>query len=247
MKTIYVSEPLGIGNVYAPRKKEWINLALAGAGVLSSIWGGKKASDAAEQSLHELRAQKAKNEAWYNRNYYQDYIDTNAGQNTVRTVKDAADRIWKKASGASAVAGGTAAQEQMAKDAGNKMVGDAIANIAATDVMRKDRVDAQHRADEQNYTQQKMNIENQRAQNITNASQQASNALLSAASALGQDGGAAKLKGGDNASTPIESAAKSAYYQAKIDAAKNNIGNDPIAQQINAATQPDPFKYLKQQ
>jgi hypothetical protein len=59
-----------------------------------------------------------------------------------------------------------------------------------------------HRQAESQFAQMDMNREMQRAQNITNAAQQASNALLSAASALGQDGGAAKLKGGDNGGVP---------------------------------------------
>ena len=174
-------------NSYAPERKEWIATAIgAGAGLLSSFIGGSQASKAAKEAERRQRQQEAKENAWYNRRYNEDYVDTSAGQNLVRRAKDFAKEQWKKASGAQAVAGGTAAATQMAKDAGNKMVGDTIANIAATDQARKAQVDNMHRQAEAQFAQMDMNREMQRAQNITNAAQQASNAMIAAGSAVDQ-------------------------------------------------------------
>ena len=174
-------------NSYAPERKEWIATAIgAGAGLLSSFIGGSAASKAAKEAERRQRQQEAKENAWYNRRYNEDYVDTAAGQNLVRRAKDFAKEQWKKASGAQAVAGGTAAATQMAKDAGNKMVGDTIANIAATDQARKAQVDNMHRQAEAQFAQMDMNREMQRAQNITNAAQQASNAMIAAGSAVDQ-------------------------------------------------------------
>ena len=200
MVTKFVNQPLGMGISGVPSRKEWIAAAIgAVGGIASSLIGGAAASDAARAAERRQRQQEAKENAWYTRRYNEDYVDTAAGQNLVRRAKEYAKEQWKKAAGAQAVAGGTDAATQMAKDAGNKMVGDTIANIAATDQSRKAQVDNMHRQAEQQFAQMDMNREMQRAQNITNAAQNASNAIMSAGAAIEQ--GSAKapsLQGGDN-------------------------------------------------
>ena len=187
MVTKLVNRPLGIGNAYAPNKKEWIG-ALIGAvgGLASSLIGGAASSSAAEAAERRQRQQEAKENAWYTRRYNEDYIDTAAGQNLVRRAKEFAKSQWKKASGAQAVAGGTDASVAMAKEAGNKMMGDTIADIAAADLNRKQRVDEIHRTAEQQFAQNDINREMQRANNIKEAAQGASNAIFSAAGALAE-------------------------------------------------------------
>ena len=240
-----IERPLGV-NSYAPERKEWIATAIgAGAGLLSSFIGGSQASKAAKEAERRQRQQEAKENAWYNRRYNEDYVDTSAGQNLVRRAKDFAKEQWKKASGAQAVAGGTAAATQMAKDAGNKMVGDTIANIAATDQARKAQVDNMHRQAESQFAQMDMNREMQRAQNITNAAQQASNAMIAAGSAVDQmNASKVDLNGGGNNGVTRSDAVGSALKQASIDAAKNNIGNDPLSQQVRAENEAlkNPFR-----
>lgn len=204
MVTKIVNQPLGMGISGAPSRKEWIAAAVGAVGGLaSSLIGGAAASKAARDAERRQRQQEAKENAWYTRRYNEDYIDTAAGQNLVRRAKDYAREQWKKAAGAQAVAGGTDAATQMAKDAGNKMVGDTIANIAATDQSRKAQVDNMHRQAEQQFAQMDMNREMQRSQNITNAAQNASNAIMSAGAALEQGSvKAPSLQGGSNNSTP---------------------------------------------
>ena len=209
-----VNQPLGMGCTFAPSHKQWIAAAIgAAAGLASSIIGGVQASEAAREAEHKQRAQEAKENAWYTRRYNEDYVDTAAGQNLVRRAKEFARENAKKAAGAQAVSGGTAEATQMAKDAGNKMVGDTIANIAATDQSRKAQVDNMHRQAESQFAQMDMNREMQRAQNIQIAAQGASNALMSAGAALEQTSvKAPNMQGGDNnskvvtttpASTPV--------------------------------------------
>ena len=205
MVTKFVNQPLGMGISGVPSRKEWIAAAIgAVGGIASSLIGGAAASEAARAAEARQRRQEAKENAWYNRRYNEDYVDTAAGQNLVRRAKEYAKEQWKKAAGAQAVAGGTDAATQMAKDAGNKMVGDTIANIAATDQSRKDNVDNMHRQAEAQFAQMDMNREMQRAQNITNAAQNASNAIMSAGAAIEQGSvKAPNLQGGDNKGTPV--------------------------------------------
>ena len=193
----YLDSPLGQGISFAPAKKEWIAAAIgAGVGLASSLIGGAKASSAARAAERRQREREAAEMASYTRRYNQDVTDTASGQNLIRIAKDQAKEQWKKAAGAQAVAGGTDAATQMAKDAGNKMVGDTIANMKAMDDARKDRIDAQHEANLNNFAQMDMEREINRANAITDAAGNASNAILQAASALEPDltGGANKSK-----------------------------------------------------
>jgi hypothetical protein len=203
MKISALNQPLGMGNAFAPSHKQWIASAIgAGVGLATSLLGGSAAADAAREAEKRQRQAEAREEAWYNRRYNENYVDTAAGQNLVRRAKDYAREQWKKAAGAQAVAGGTDAATAMAKEAGNKMVGDTIANIAATDAQRKDNVDNMHRQAQEKFAQMDMNRELQRAQNITNAAQGASNAIMSVAGAVDQASAKApNLQGGSNNGT----------------------------------------------
>lgn len=225
MVTKLVNRPLGIGNAYTPVKKEWIG-ALIGAvgGLASSLIGGAASSSAAEAAERRQRQQEAKENAWYTRRYNEDYIDTAAGQNLVRRAKEFAKSQWKKASGAQAVAGGTDASVAMAKEAGNRMMGDTIADIATADLNRKQRVDEQHRAAEQQFAQNDINREMQRANNIKEAAQGASNAIFSAAGSLAEGATSASkvpnLAGASNNSKVVASpkVADNAITKAAADA-----------------------------
>ena len=176
---------LGDATQHTSHRKLWIAAAIGAVGGLaSSIIGGAAASKAAREAERRQRQQEAEERAWYDRRYNEDYVDTAAGQNLVRRAKEYAKENWKKAQGAQAVGGGTDAATAMAKEAGNKMVGNTIADIAATDTQRKAQVDAQHMQNRGKFAQMDIDRANQKAANITAAAQQASNALISAGQAV---------------------------------------------------------------
>ena len=165
----------------APARKPWVATAIGAAlAVGSSLWGGHEASKAARKANKMIASEKAENDAWYRRRYNQSYADTAAGQDMLRHAREYADKNWKRAQGASKVAGATDESAAMAKDAGNKVVADTLSGMAARDTQRKDAVDAQHRSTQHQLTQQQIGVEQQRAAQITNAAQNASNALMSA-------------------------------------------------------------------
>jgi hypothetical protein len=187
------------------REKRWIATALGvGGGLAASLFGELAASDAAKQAEKRQREQEAREEAWYNRRYNEDYLDTAAGQNLVRRAKDYAQAQWKKAAGAAAVTGASDAAAQVAKDAGNKMMGDTIADIAATDAQRKAHVDDLHHQSQERFAQMDMQRDMQRAENVTKAAGAASNAMMNVGVAAEQ--GASKvpnLTGGGNNSKVV--------------------------------------------
>ena len=209
MVTKYVNQPLGMGigdglqGVNAPfvhHPKLWIGAVIgAVGGIASSLIGGSAASDAAKEAQRERQRAEARENAWYMRRYHEDYLDTAAGQNLVRRAKEFARENWKKAAGAQAVAGGTDAATAQAKEAGNKMVGDTIANIAATDSQRKAEIDDTHMQNQQKFSQQAQQEQLTRADNITKAAGAASNAMMSIGSAVDQASAKnTNLQGGSN-------------------------------------------------
>ena len=237
MVTKIVKQPLGMGNCFAPSRKEWVAAALgAAAGIATSLIGGSQASKAAKEAEKRQRRQEAQEEAWYNRRYNEDYIDTKAGQNLVRRAKDFAKENWKKASGAQAVAGGTAAATAMAKEAGNKMMGDTIANIGANDENRKMQADNLHRQAQNQFAQMDMAREMQRAQNITNAAQSASNALMSVGSAVDQASTrSANLQGGNNNSKVVDNSSPTPTVtnESMQQSYNNQVWDDDLGQWVN--------------
>lgn len=163
------------------RKKEWIATAAMLAGsVASSLIGGASARKKAQKAEKEANYRKSAEKAWYDKEYNTDYLDTAAGQNLMRRAQEVQDSYVRKADGAAAVGGGTASSVAQAKESANKAMGDTIANIAAKDTSRKQQVADKHLNNVQDQSTQMQAIYQQQAQNTSNASQNMSNALMSA-------------------------------------------------------------------
>lgn len=162
-------------------KKEWIATAAMLAGsVASSLFGANKAKKAARQAQKENTYRSNAEKAWYDKEYNTDYLDTKAGQNLMRRAQEVQNEYIRKADGAAAVGGGTAASVAMAKEAANKTIGDTVANIAAQDTSRKQHVADTHLQNTQQLSRERQQIEQQKAQATSDAAQNMSNALMSA-------------------------------------------------------------------
>ena len=160
-------------------KKEWVlGAASVARGIGSSLFGANKAKKAARRAQAENQYRTNAEKAWYDKNYNTDYLDTKAGQNLMRRAQEVQDEYIRKADGAAAVGGGTAASVAQAKESANKAMGDTIANIAAQDTSRKQHVEDAHLANTQQLSRERQQIEQQKAQNTSDAAQNASNALF---------------------------------------------------------------------
>lgn len=160
-------------------KKEWIlGAASLALGVGSSLFGANKAKKAARRAQAENQYRTNAEKAWYDKNYNTDYLDTKAGQNLMRRAQEVQDEYIRKANGAAAVGGGTAASVAQAKESANKAMGDTIANIAAQDTSRKQHVEDAHLQNTQQLSRERQQIEQQKAQATSDAAQNASNAMF---------------------------------------------------------------------
>ena len=177
-------------------KKEWVlGAASLALGIGSSLFGANKAKKAARRAQAENQYRTNAEKAWYDKNYNTDYLDTKAGQNLMRRAQEVQDEYIRKADGAAAVGGGTAASVAQAKESANKAMGETIANIAAQDTSRKQHVEDAHLANTQQLSRERQQIEQQKAQATSDAAQNASNALFNfGVTQLGSELEGAKLQ-----------------------------------------------------
>lgn len=183
--------------------------SMAGS-VAGSLFGGAKARRAAKKAARERRYRANAEKAWYEKAYNTDYLDTKAGQNLLRRAQEVQDNYIRKADGAAAVAGGTAASAAMAamaKEAANRTMGDAIANIGARDSAKKESISAQHMQNQMGFSKEREDAYNQQAQNASDAGQNMSNALMSAVSLLDGVGKGKKSLNIDVNSSGVKAAA----------------------------------------
>ncbi len=160
---------------------EWIATAAMLAGsVGSSLLGGASARRAAKRAAKENTYRSNAEKAWYDKEYNTDYLDTKAGANLMRRAQEVQDNYVRKADGAAAVGGGTAASVAQAKESANKAMADTVANIGAQDTSRKRTVSDKHRANVSELSEERQAIEQSKAKATTTAAQNASNALMSA-------------------------------------------------------------------
>lgn len=185
-------------------KKEWVlGAASLALGIGSSLFGANKAKKAARRAQAENQYRTNAEKAWYDKNYNTDYLDTKAGQNLMRRAQEVQDEYIRKADGAAAVGGGTAASVAQAKESANKAMGDTIANIAAQDTSRKQHVEDAHLANTQQLSRERQQIEQQKAQNTSDAAQNASNALFNfGVNQLGSELDGAKSQGSNKLANP---------------------------------------------
>ena len=83
--------------------------AIGGLGLsaLSGVLGMSQASKARRQQQALINRQAASNEAWYQRNYYQNYLDSSEARSAMKRVEDTLRRRNQQAEGQAAVTGAT--------------------------------------------------------------------------------------------------------------------------------------------
>lgn len=141
----------------------------AGAGLASSIWGGISAKKQAHRAKGELDRLWESNEDWYRRRYNEDATQTAEAQAMIRRAREEAQRQLQQARGVDVVMGGTGEGVARAQEAGNRLISNAIGQVANNATARRDNIERQYRAADAGYGQQLMNVYNQRSANATNA------------------------------------------------------------------------------
>lgn len=136
-----------------------------------SIFGGIKASREAKKQQKMLDAQKAENQAWYNRRYNEDGTQRADAQRLLTNTQDLLRRQTMAAQGANAVTGASTEAVAAQKAASNQALANATSTIAAASDARKDNIEQQYQTNNNALEDKQMQISRQKQNAITQAVQ----------------------------------------------------------------------------
>lgn len=163
----------------------WVATAVSLAGSLaSSLIGGNKAKKARKAAERERVNRANREQAWYDKQYNTDYLDTKAGQRVLRRAQDIQADYIRKADGAAAVGGQSASTVAQAKEAANRTIGTAVSDIGAQDTARKQQVSDAHITNQSQQSREAETAYNEQAQQSTTAANQATNAMMTQVGSL---------------------------------------------------------------
>lgn len=140
-------------------------------GAAGSIFGGISASKAIKKMKANVEAQKKANQDWYDRRYNEDATQRADAQAILTKTEESIKNRNKQAAGAAAVMGGTEESVAAAKEANNKALSDATSQIAVNADQRKDAIEQQYQQRDADLNNQLNNLEQQKAQAISQAVQ----------------------------------------------------------------------------
>lgn len=198
------------------------SLVGAGLGLVSSIAGGISNRKRAKRQQRMLDQQEKENQAWYDRKYNE---DPTKRADTVRLFTQMQEQIAnrnKAAKGRQAVMGGTDDSTMSVKEANNKTIADSTSQVVSANESRKDNIEQQYRQTKQNIQNQRMGLEQQKAENTA----QVMNGVAGTAANI-----AATLDGGEKMSGAARPSVTSPSSEdmAKLDA---KVGAVPTQQQV---------------
>lgn len=126
--------------------------AIIGAvgGLASSIAGGIKSAKAAKQQQELINEQARKNDAWYNRNYYQNYLDSAEAQAAMKRVENTLKKQNQEARATAVVTGATPEAAVAQQQANNEILDNVATDLAAQGTARKANIDAINQQNENN-------------------------------------------------------------------------------------------------
>lgn len=105
-----------------------ISAGVGAAGAIAGMFGSRAA---ARRQQREISKQEAKNEAWYNRNYYGDYLNSVEAMNAIQRVNDTLRERSQAARARQVVTGGTPEQAVAQEAENTKSVTALMGNLAA--------------------------------------------------------------------------------------------------------------------
>lgn len=135
----------------------------------SSIFGGISASKAAKRAKKLVEEQKQKNQDWYNRRYNEDATQRADAQRILNKTTEAIKNRNKSIAGRSAVMGGDDASIAQEKALNAQAMADATSSIVTLGEGRKDIIENQYLTTDANLTNKLVDIENNRANAIADA------------------------------------------------------------------------------
>lgn len=135
----------------------------------SSIFGAIKGSRAKKKENQMVADEKAKNQAWYDRNYNQPVTQRSDAQALLGRTREFLNERHNRSAATSTVMGGTDEALAMEKAAANQTLSDVVSNIAATESARKDAIEQNYMNQDAALTDMQINSQREKAKGISDA------------------------------------------------------------------------------
>lgn len=134
-----------------------------------SIAGGIMGRKSARKQARMIAEEKSKNQAWFDRRYNEDSTQRADAQAALTQMRDVMKERSAASAGAAAVMGGTEESIAAEKEAQNKALAETTSNIVVNGEARKDAVEAQYQSRDAQLGQMQLDVERQKAGNISGA------------------------------------------------------------------------------
>ena len=134
-----------------------------------AIAGGRAASRAAKRAKGIVKGQLEENQDWFDRRYNEDATQRADAQRLLTMTQDSIRNRNRQAAATAAVMGGTNEAVAAEKAANNQALADTMSQISAAAADRKDQIESQYRERDAGLNQQLVNIEQNRANAISQA------------------------------------------------------------------------------
>lgn len=125
-------------------------------GLASGIFGGIKSAKAAKEQQRLIDEQESKNNAWYNRNYYQNYMDSTEAQAAMKRVENTLKKQNQEARATAVVTGATPEAAIAQQQANNEILDETATGLAAQATARKAQVEAIDQQNQNNIFQARL-------------------------------------------------------------------------------------------
>lgn len=153
-------------------------------GIGASIFGGISASKAMKKVKRNIEGQMEDNQNWYDRRYNEDATQRADAQRILTMINENIRQRNKQSAGAQAVMGGTEESVSAAKAANNQALADATSQIAVNGERRKDQIESQYLQTKTDLNNKLNNLEQAKAQAVSQAVQGVAQAGSNMASVL---------------------------------------------------------------
>ena len=142
----------------------------AAAGAAGGILGGISKNKALKQQMKMVNEQKKENKDWYDRRYNEDSTQRADAQAMLTKTAEAIKQRNQASAGSAAVMGGTEESVASTKAANAQAMADATSNIVVAGEQRKDQIESQYRERNNELNQQLQNLQSQKKDALSIAS-----------------------------------------------------------------------------
>lgn len=149
---------------------------------VAGIVGGNATRKAANRNQRLIEEAENESKAWYDKQYNANFLDRSDARAAINQTRELLNERYKQAEASAAVTGATEESIARQKAAANETLAQVTSNIAERADAYKDAVRANYEAQQDAIMQQKMGVNNAKAQ----ATAQAASGLANAAQSLGK-------------------------------------------------------------